>query len=96
MNINYPIKFEPILKEKYGRRKISQKIKQTIKLDVGESWEISDVKGDTSIVVNGELKGKSLQEFIKIYGASLMGENIYEHFGNKFPLLIKFIDAKQL
>ena len=94
--IDYPIKFEPILKEKiWGGDKLANLLnKQSNKPDIGESWEISDVKGDTSIVVNGSLKGKSLQELIKSYGASLMGEKIYEHFGDKFPLLIKFIDAK--
>ena len=96
MNINYPIKFKPILKEKiWGGEKLAKILnKQSNKPDVGESWEISDVKGDTSIVVNGKLKGQSLQELIKTYGASLVGKNVYNHFGDKFPLLIKFIDAK--
>ncbi len=96
MKIDYPIKFEPILKEKiWGGDKLANLLnKQSNKPDIGESWEISDVKGDTSMVVNGSLKGKSLQELIKTYGVSLMGEKVYKHFGDKFPLLIKYIDAK--
>ncbi|MFT5249611.1 MAG: mannose-6-phosphate isomerase [bacterium] len=96
MKIAYPIKFQPILKEKiWGGEKLAKVLnKESNNPNVGESWEISDVKGDTSIVVNGALKGQTLQELIATYGASLMGGNVYSHFGEKFPLLIKFIDAK--
>ncbi len=93
--LNYPIKFQPILKEKiWGGEKIKQLLhKKTKKLNIGESWEISGVEGDISIVANGVLNGKSLQELIKIYKEKLVGEKVYKNFGNKFPLLIKFIDA---
>ena len=96
MNINYPIKFGPILKEKiWGGEKLNKLLnKQSNKSNIGESWEISDVQGDTSIVSNGELVGLSLQELISKFKGELVGENVYQQFGEKFPLLIKFIDAK--
>jgi mannose-6-phosphate isomerase len=61
---------------------------------LGESWELSGVAGDISVIANGILKGKSLQNLLEAYPAELLGVKIYERFGNEFPLLIKFIDAK--
>lgn len=91
------LKFKPILKDKiWGGEKLQTILqKNSIRNDVGESWEISDVEGDTSIVSNGLLKGKNLKELINTYKGNLVGKNIYEHFGEKFPLLIKYIDAKE-
>jgi len=91
------LKFTPILKDKIwgGEKLIKVLNKDSDRTDIGESWELSDVKGDTSIVSNGDLKGKDLKELISEYKAELMGEKIYNHFGEKFPLLIKFIDAKE-
>lgn len=96
MSIKYPIKFEPILKDKiWGGEKLMNLLdKKSDKKNIGESWEISDVKGDTSVVLNGELKGKNLKELIAEYKGDFVGEKIYKQFGEKFPLLIKFIDAK--
>lgn len=93
----YPLKFYPILKDKiWGGDKLKTILHKPSNLpNVGESWEISDVEGDTSVVNNGHLKGSSLKELIKTYKGDLVGERIYNEFGNKFPLLIKFIDAKQ-
>jgi len=93
----YPIKFHPILKDKiWGGQKLSNYLnKDSTSNEVGESWEISDVDGNTSIVSNGNLKGKSLKQLIDIYNSDLVGKKNYQKFGNKFPLLIKFIDAKQ-
>ena len=93
----YPIKFKPILKEKiWGGQKLNKVLnKSSLAENVGESWEISDVEGDTSIITNGSLKGTSLKELQKEYKQLLIGEKNYEVFGDKFPLLIKFIDAKQ-
>ncbi len=97
MKINQLIKFEPILKDKiWGGEKLASLLnKQSKRKDIGESWEISDVEGDTSMVTNGHLKGKNLKELISEFKADLVGEKIYTHFGEKFPLLIKFIDAKE-
>lgn len=93
----YPIKFTPILKEKiWGGDKLKTHLnKPTQSTNVGESWEISDVEGDTSTVANGHLKGTPLNDLQKQLKGDLIGEKNYKVFGDKFPLLIKFIDAKQ-
>ena len=95
--LNYPLKFAPILKEKiWGGDKLVTKLnKNSLLKNIGESWEISDVENNVSIVSNGDLKGKSLKELLQIYKANLIGKNNFTNFGDKFPLLIKFIDAKQ-
>ena len=93
----YPLKFEPILKERiWGGNKLSTVLgKQTEIKNIGESWELSDVEGDISIISNGALQGQSLKELLETYQADLVGVKNYKTFGNKFPLLIKFIDAKK-
>ena len=95
--VNYPLKFKPILKEKiWGGKKLNTILgKDSVKNNIGESWEISDVDKDISIIANGSLKGKTLQELILVYNKDLLGERVYKNFGNKFPLLIKYIDAKE-
>jgi len=92
----YPIKFEPILKERIwgGEKLINTFKKESIKTNIGESWEISDVEGDISVVANGILKGKSLRYLIQEFKADFLGEKVYKQFGEEFPILIKFIDAK--
>ncbi|MEG0011253.1 MAG: type I phosphomannose isomerase catalytic subunit [Muribaculaceae bacterium] len=93
----YILQFKPILKNLlWGGEKIIP-YKQ-IKYDlhqVGESWEISGVKDDESIVANGEYEGLTLSELISKHGSELVGKLNYARFGNEFPLLIKFIDARQ-
>lgn len=92
----YPIKFTPILKEKiWGGQKLVQHFNKKGDGNIGESWEISSVKGDFSVVKNGKLKNKTLPELIQNYKAALVGKKVYDFFGNDFPLLFKFIDAKQ-
>ncbi len=61
--------------------------------NVGESWEISGLKGHESIVEGGEHHGWSLRKLIKTYKQQLVGTRVYRKHGNEFPLLIKFIDA---
>ena len=63
--------------------------------NVGESWEISSVEGSESVVADGDDAGLSISEIINKYGSKLMGKANYAKYGNRFPLLIKFIDAKQ-
>lgn len=94
--MNYPLKFSPILQEKIwgGSKLITELNKQSDSKAVGESWEISAVEGFESVVSNGSLKGISLPQLIEEFKTKLVGKTIYEQFGNKFPLLIKFIDAK--
>lgn len=93
----YPLKFDPILKEKiWGGQKLkSQLNKDSNLLNIGESWELSDVEGDISTVSNGRLKGSSLKQLLKEYKGELIGEKNFEIFKENFPLLIKFIDAKE-
>ncbi|UKM64607.1 class I mannose-6-phosphate isomerase [Flavobacteriaceae bacterium GSB9] len=93
----YPLKFHPILKDKiWGGQKLKNLLNKKSNLpNIGESWEISDVEGDTSVVSNGELKGKSLKQLLETFQSDLIGKKNYKIFGDKFPLLIKFIDAKQ-
>ncbi|GGW45107.1 type I phosphomannose isomerase catalytic subunit [Arenibacter certesii] len=93
----YPLKFDPILKERlWGGTKLKQVLGKEITSDItGESWELSGVAGDVSIVANGKLKGCSLQELITKYPEEVLGKSVLERFGSEFPVLIKFIDAKQ-
>lgn len=95
MNL-YPLKFKPILKSIiWGGDEICKFKGVTPGQDgIGESWEISSVKGNVSVVANGELENKDLGEIIDTYKAQLVGKKNFETFGNTFPLLIKFIDAR--
>lgn len=61
---------------------------------VGESWEVSAVSGKESVVSNGPFKGKNLRVLTAEYGASLLGQSVYERFGEEFPMLVKLIDAE--
>jgi mannose-6-phosphate isomerase len=61
----------------------------------GESWELSGVTGDVSVVSNGDLEGTSLTQLINDYSKDLLGIDVVNRFGSNFPILIKFIDAKQ-
>jgi mannose-6-phosphate isomerase len=90
----YPLKFKPILKDKiWGGPKLRDVLGKQASDKAGESWEISGVQGDISVVENGFLAGNSLQELAEIYMGDLLGDGIYEKFGVDFPILIKFIDA---
>lgn len=92
----YPFTFKPILKKViWGGSDICPfKEISPVENGVGESWELSHVEGNYSIVANGELAGKSLDDLIRQYGAQLMGQEVIDRFGTTFPLLIKFIDAR--
>jgi len=92
----YPLKFEPILKKiLWGGSEIGRfkqlKIQES---GIGESWELSQVPGSVSVVANGSLKGKSLTELMELAPEELLGSPIFKRFGMEFPLLVKFIDAK--
>ena len=93
----YPLKFEPILKQTLwgGDKIIPFKHLNSDLKGVGESWEISGVEDNESVVANGPDKGLTLADMVRRYREELVGEANYARFGNKFPLLIKFIDAKQ-
>ena len=99
MTINsnlYPLKFKPILKSViWGGSNLSKfKNIEPIQEGIGESWEISGVEGDISIIENGNLAGTSLKSLLSESREQLVGSEVYHKFGNKFPLLIKFIDAQ--
>ncbi len=93
----YPLKFKPILKERvWGGNTLQKDYGKEADSDtyIGESWEISGLQGDISVVSNGFLAGNNLEEIAEVYMGDLMGELIYEKFGREFPLLIKLIDAQ--
>ncbi len=93
----YPLKFKPILKERlWGGTKLKDVLGKPIESEItGESWELSGVDGDISEIAEGPLKGISLTEVIQKEGKHLLGESVVNRFGLDFPILIKFIDAKQ-
>jgi mannose-6-phosphate isomerase len=94
----YPIKFDPILKDKiwggnslvknYGKKADPSRL-------IGESWELSAIEDNLSIISNGFLAGNNIEEIIEVYMGDITGEAVFEKYGNEFPLLIKFIEAKQ-
>lgn len=94
---NYPMKFRPILKERlWGGTKLKTVLNKDITSDItGESWELSGVKGDISVIANGDAEGISLQELIHRSPEKILGKSVWERFGTEFPILIKFIDAQQ-
>jgi mannose-6-phosphate isomerase len=94
----YPLKFNPISKYRiWGGDKLNTELNKNFNAEnIGESWEISDVAGDETKTANGPLIGKTLKELISEYKGDFVGNAVYEKFGNEFPLLIKFIDAKTL
>lgn len=92
----YPLKFKTIFKDKiWGGQKIKTYLGKDFSPlpNCGETWEISGVKSDVSVVENGDLAGKSLSSILETHKGDLVGKQIYEKFGNEFPLLVKFIDA---
>ena len=93
----YPLQFEPILKERiWGGEKLKTVLNKPIVSQItGESWELSTVEGDVSVVANGVLKGKSLMEIIDENPSGILGTRVYERFGKQFPLLFKYLDARE-
>ncbi len=98
VNTLYPLKFSPIFKHKiWGGEKLKNLLNKEVQGDdIGESWEISGVQDNISIVSNGFLAGNNLEELIEVYMGDLVGDAIYDKFGLEFPLLIKFIDANDI
>jgi mannose-6-phosphate isomerase len=94
----YPLKFEPVLKEKVwgGDALVTRYNKpQTGSLHIGESWELSAIADNQSVISNGFLAGNNIEELVEVYMGDITGDSIYEKFGNEFPLLIKFIEARE-
>ncbi|MNK64756.1 putative mannose-6-phosphate isomerase YvyI [compost metagenome] len=93
----YPLQFEPILKERiWGGEKLKTILNKPIVSKItGESWELSTVQGDVSVVANGVLKGQSLMDLIEETPDAILGTKVYERFGKQFPLLFKYLDARE-
>jgi mannose-6-phosphate isomerase len=96
MNELYPMKFKPLFKDKIWG---GDRMKKILGMDYsplpncGEAWVLSGVPGSETIVTNGFLKGNELNELVEVYMEDLVGEDVFERYGNEFPLLIKFIDS---
>ena len=93
----YPLQFEPILKDRiWGGEKLKTILNKPIVSKItGESWELSTVEGDVSVVSNGVLKGKSLIDLIDETPNEILGTAVYNCFGKQFPLLFKYLDARE-
>ena len=96
MNL-YPFQFEPILKERiWGGTKLKNYLNKPITSEItGESWELSTVPSDVSVVKNGLFKGKNLNELIDLYPEEMLGKTVFARFGKQFPLLFKYLDARE-
>ncbi len=96
MNELYPLKFKPIFKDKIWG---GEKMKSVMGLDFkplpncGEAWVLSGVKDNESIIENGYLAGNTLNDLVEVYMYDLVGEKIFNDYGNEFPILVKLIDA---
>lgn len=93
----YPLTFSPILKDRiWGGTKLKSYLhKNSDSQTTGESWEISTVPGDISVVNSGLLEGKNINEIIELYPEEILGKSVITQFGKQFPLLFKFIDARE-
>ncbi len=90
----YPLKFKPVYKDYVwggrGFEKLGRKLPDGI---VAESWEVSCHRNGVSIVSNGALAGSSLPDMLGLYGRELIGSSLPDRDVEKFPLLVKLIDA---
>ena len=95
--ILYPLLFEPNLHTVVwgGNQLRSYKDMESSDEPIGESWEVSAVPTSTSIIANGELKGKDLITVINEQPDDILGKKVNEKYQGKLPLLVKFIDAKR-
>lgn len=92
----YPLTFHPIIKDKiWGGHKLAGLLgkKGCTGTQCGESWELAAVGEDISVVAQGPLQGKTLQELVEMAPIPLLGQQVYARYGREFPLLIKFLDA---
>ncbi|MDR5589056.1 type I phosphomannose isomerase catalytic subunit [Christiangramia sp. SM2212] len=93
---SYGIKFQPILKDKiWGGSKLKTILGKPASPNAGESWEISTVNGEISVIENGPYSGVKFDDLIAKFQSEILGKMVVEKFGGKFPLLFKYIDAAQ-
>lgn len=92
----YPLKFNPVYSYRiWGGDKLKTVLNKNHNQEsIGESWEISDIEYSETHVSEGDLKGKTLKDLINQFKGDFVGHGVYKTFGDNFPLLIKFIDAK--
>ncbi|MDH4404068.1 MAG: class I mannose-6-phosphate isomerase [Flavobacterium sp.] len=92
----YPLQFDSILKDRiWGGEKLNSVLNKSITSNItGESWEISTVEGDVSVISRGTFKGISLNEVIDTFPNEVLGTTVFDKFGKQFPLLFKYLDAK--
>jgi len=98
MTPNYPLKFDPIYKEKlWGGDKLRRHLGKDFSPlpNCGESWELSGVEGNISKVANGSFKGTPLSDLLKSNGEQILGRKVFDKYGTNFPLLVKFLDANK-
>ncbi len=95
-NVLYPLKFKPIFKDKiWGGRKI----KEQLGLDFGplpncgEVWLLSGLWDEQSEVANGDFEGDEINDLVETFMGDLVGEAVFDKYGEQFPLLLKIIDA---
>jgi mannose-6-phosphate isomerase len=93
----YPLVFEPILQDRiWGGTKLKTDLGKNIPTETtGESWELSAVQGNVSVVKQGDYAGKPLTDLLEQFPNEVLGTKVYEQFGTQFPLLFKFLDAKE-
>lgn len=91
----YPLTFNPILKERiWGGNKLQTLFGKELQSEqTGESWELSTVGNDISIISNGSYKGLPFSELVNKFPKEVLGEKVYQKFGKQFPLLFKLLDA---
>lgn len=98
----YPLRFRPIFKKRiWGGHKLhdikkGQHVRPARGERYGESWDISCLDRDVSVVSNGFLKGNDLRELIEVYMGDLVGDKVFEEYGTEFPLLLKYLDCDDL
>ncbi|HPW66924.1 MAG TPA: mannose-6-phosphate isomerase [Salinivirgaceae bacterium] len=98
MNQLYPLKFKSIYKRRiWGGTQLRDRLMKTdAPSDCGESWEISSVEDNISVVSEGFLADNDLNELIEVYMGDLVGDKVFDKFGNEFPLLVKLIDSNDV
>jgi mannose-6-phosphate isomerase len=92
----YPLTFQPIFKDRiWGGRELERLYGKTLPsgIPIGEAWEITDRAGDTSVITNGPLAGKTLRWLMENQAAELLG-SAKAASGNHFPILCKILDAR--
>lgn len=103
----YPFKFVPVASRRPwgGSALVKELGKNFVECDeegnetvlgddvlIGESWELADMGIEDSVVANGWLAGNTISELMETYLERIVGEDVYNHYGRQFPLLIKFLD----